>query len=181
MGFAGISVESAHVAILSAAPRYRSIRTGDTVSTSPMLSKPSPESSVGKYFSARKDTPRRSRIVLLYSLRLSRWAVIRPGSEGTALSVLSNALWTNAVNAAMRSAGGFGTWGGGISPARTRRSIRSHVGRALVSDSREVNAVTSNPPDASRALWHPAQVCVSSGRTDVSKSAVWPETRRGKV
>ena len=45
-----------------------------------MLSNPSPESSVGKFLSARNSMARRSRIVFVYSARFNRRAVTRPGS-----------------------------------------------------------------------------------------------------
>jgi hypothetical protein len=48
------------------------------VSTSPILSKPYPESSTGNSSAGLTDTPSRSRTVLLYSARFSRRAVILP-------------------------------------------------------------------------------------------------------
>ena len=75
-GFATI----ARCMMLSAAARYRSISTGDIVSTSPMLSKPWPMSSDGKSSVGSKSTPIRSRIVFRYSVRFSRRIVTRPGS-----------------------------------------------------------------------------------------------------
>ena len=47
-GFGSVPVAIARSAMRPAAERYFSINTGETVSTSAMLSKPSPESSVGK-------------------------------------------------------------------------------------------------------------------------------------
>ena len=71
-------------------PTYNAPSTTATRSTSPILSKPSLESSAGKSFSARKWTPSRSRIVFVYSVRFSRCAVIRPGSGFADASRRSN-------------------------------------------------------------------------------------------
>ena len=60
-----------------------------------MLSKPSPESSVGKFWSARKSTASRSRIVLVYSARFNRRAVTRPGSGFIAASARVNSFSSN--------------------------------------------------------------------------------------
>ena len=48
-----------------------------------MLSKPRPKSSAGKLSAGVWLVPRRSRTVLLYSVRLRRWIVTRPGSRAS--------------------------------------------------------------------------------------------------
>ena len=97
---------------------YFSISTGEMLSTSAMLSKPSPESSVGKSCVARKSTASRSRIVLLYSLRFRRRAVTRPGSGLTfAIGFLKLAcqIFQQAVDLGLR---------------RPRHAFRRHLARA---------------------------------------------------
>ena len=63
----------------SAATRYRSSRTGGTNRVSALLSKPAPPPpSAGNRSAGRTLTPNRSRTVLLYSSRLSRWSKNAP-------------------------------------------------------------------------------------------------------
>ena len=60
-----------------------------------MLSNPSPESSVGKFLSARNSMASRSRIVLVYSARFKRRAVTRPGSGFMLASARANSVSRN--------------------------------------------------------------------------------------
>ena len=126
------SAPMARAAIRSAASRYFSISTGEMVSTSPMLSKPSPESSVGKSFSARKSTASRSRMVFEYSVRFSRRAVTRPGSGFTLRSAFSNSPCTNFIRASICASSGaaacpwaaFRRCGSSAGSAPSRRGAR---------------------------------------------------------
>ncbi len=63
--------------IFPAADRYASINAGDIVSAPAMLSKPRVESSAGRNFVASTSSASRSRIALVYSVRLRR---CRPGA-----------------------------------------------------------------------------------------------------
>ena len=69
------------VAICSAASMHFSNKSGGSDSTSPMLSKPSPTSSEGKFSDSRRSRPVKSRTVLSYSTRFRRRMVTRPGSR----------------------------------------------------------------------------------------------------
>ena len=90
-----------------------------------MLSKPSPESSVGKFWSARKSTASRSRIVFVYSARFRRRAVTRPGSGLTSASARVNSFSRNVTSVAICSSG-FSTSTGGISPDLSFSALASH-------------------------------------------------------
>ena len=65
--------------IFAAAERYFSTSIGDTVRTSPMLSKPYPESSAGSSDAASMSIAIRSRTALAYWKRLRRYAAGLPG------------------------------------------------------------------------------------------------------
>ena len=155
----------ARAAMRSAARRYFSIRIGEIVRTSPRLSKPWPESSLGKSRSAWKSTASRSRIVFEYSLRLSRWAVTRPGSGLTLRSALSNAEVRKPRNLSTSTCGGRGIPLGGISPARTFLTILSQVSRPSTSELAEANGARLRLPEATRSLWQPEQLRVSTPLT----------------
>ncbi len=58
---------------------YRSRCSGESLRKSPRLSKPWPSSSAGRSSPTGMSTPTRSRMVLVYSARLSRRIVTRPG------------------------------------------------------------------------------------------------------
>ena len=107
----------ARSAIRPAADRYFSISTGETVRTSPMLSKPSPESSVGKFRSARKSTASRSRIVFVYSARFKRLAVTRPDPASWRRRRASNSFSSSFTSVAICSSDGG-------SPHRRRHLLR---------------------------------------------------------
>ncbi len=132
-----------------------------------MLSKPLPRSSVGKLFSAWNSTARRSRMVLVYSLRLRRRAVTRPGSGFTPRSAFSNSAVRNWTTESI--SGGRGTPLGGISPARSLRRMMSQPSRLLVSDAGWVKGAISTPPEARASLWQGEQVRESKGATVFSK------------
>src|SRR2546427_649120 len=100
-----------------AAARYFSSNIGGSVSTSPILSKPWPESSGGNSFSVSKSIPIKSRIVLRYSTRLSRRTVTRPGS-GFFWSVAKTAALIHSSICFFCRSVGWGFWGGGIRSAR---------------------------------------------------------------
>ncbi len=91
--------KSATRATRSAADTYFSIRTGESDSTSAMLSKPYPASSCGKSSAGRMSTPSSSLMVLLYSVRFRRRAVTRPGSGGVAASIRSSSRASHVVTA----------------------------------------------------------------------------------
>ena len=131
IGFGSGPVAIARSAIRPAAERYFSISTGETVSTSPMLSKPSPESSVGKFRSARNSTASRSRIVLVYSARFSRRAVTRPGSGFIAASARANSVSSSLTSVLICSSdGGTDAPSGGISRLLSFERISSHRSRS---------------------------------------------------
>src|SRR5262245_35659738 len=67
-------------ASVSAAVRYFSASTGDTVSVAALLSNPSRFSSVGKSRAGWLVSPSRSRMVLSYSVRVRRRMYDGPGS-----------------------------------------------------------------------------------------------------
>ena len=82
-----------------------------------MLSNPYPTSSAGKSAAGSKSTPHRSRIVLLYSARLSRRTVTRPGSFGAVQSTFVSTFATQSATNAFSPGGGCGFDFGGIRPS----------------------------------------------------------------
>ena len=110
--------------ILVLASKYFSSRIGGSESTSPMSSKPSPTSSAGKSDDSLRSSPIRSRMVLSYSLRLSRRMVTRPGSGGPLgrlrmVIPLSSRSHSSAV--------GCADFSGGMSFARSRSRTRCQI------------------------------------------------------
>ncbi len=154
----------------SAALTYFSISRGEMVRTSPMLSKPWPESSVGKSRCAAKSTPNRSRMVFAYSARLRRLAVTRPGSGLTFRSARSNSPRTYLISPSTCAAEGCGVPLGGISPLRIRCRMRSQPSRFCAREAGVANAERLRLPEASRSLWHAAQFLLSNGSTTLSKA-----------
>ena len=159
----------AAVAIRSAAAMYFSIRIGGSESTSPMLSKPYPESSAGKSAAGFRSTPSRSRMVLLYSARFRRRAVTRPGSGrlGPAASAASPPRLRIHASTASTALGSGRVWpGGGISP-RTSFS-RTCFQRAGSPGSGPDSGKESNSSPAVFIwrLWQPTQFWFKKGRTE---------------
>ena len=130
--------KSATRATRSAADTYFSISTGESDSTSAMLSKPYPASSCGKSSAGRTSTPSSSLIVLLYSVRLRRRAVTRPGSGGVAASIRSSSRASHVATAWRCSSGGCSSSSGGISPRRSLPTTSSHWSRCSTSDALEL-------------------------------------------
>ncbi len=135
-----------------------------------MLSKPSPESSVGKLRSARNSIASRSRIVFVYSARFSRRAVTRPGSGFMLASARANSASRKVTRAAI-SASGRSTSAGGISRDLSFIRTTSHWSRPASSVSTDRYLVKSNPPSASVALWHSLQVLSKSDCVTAAKAA----------
>src|ERR1700733_6021118 len=106
------------LAIFSAAARYFSMSTGDTESTSAMLSKPYPESSTGKSAAGWKGVASRSRTVALYSYRFSRRAVWACRGRRSASMAANRTIWFQC------SGGGRGLGSGGWG----RSSLGSDLG-----------------------------------------------------
>src|SRR5450432_586307 len=79
---------TAAVASVSAASRYCSASSGETLSALALLSKPSSTSSVGNCVAIVVAVPRRSRTVLSYSRRVTRRTNDGPGSTLAAQSAL---------------------------------------------------------------------------------------------
>ena len=125
-GFSGYdSPNTAARETTRAALMYFSISIGESDSTSPMLSKPYPESSTGNSSAGRSVTPSRSRIVLLYSARFKRRAVTRPGLAVAAFAGTSEmpGSFRIQVETAATSPGDNGAAGrGGIWPRETLSS-----------------------------------------------------------
>src|SRR5947209_4944668 len=69
-------------------------------------------------------------MVLLYSTRLSRRSVTRPGSTGAVHAELARAPSSQARNAFFSSIDGCGFFLGGISPWLSRSRTASHEGRS---------------------------------------------------
>ena len=116
---------------LSAAARYFSSNSGESESTSPMLSKPLPTSSEGKSSAGRAWMSSRSRIVLLYSARLSRRSRHVPGIVHAAAVEAKDGL-IDPLDELRRFGGvGRGSWSaGGIEPAPSIFARRSQVFRS---------------------------------------------------
>jgi len=142
---------------LSAAARYRSISTGDIVSTSPMLSKPWPMSSEGKSSVGSKSTPTRSRIVLRYSVRFNRRIVTRPGSGLASRAARSNAPRTARRKASRSSAVGCGKSSGGMPPVSTIPITIFQRSRWLTTDASSRNSANDKPASGCEPLWQSRQ------------------------
>ena len=106
------------------------------LSTSAILSKPSPRSSVGKSSSAWKSMPSKSWMELEYSVRFKRRAVTRPGSAATLASAFAYAeliYATSASESCLRWAGSaFGRHLAGLDLVYDffpRGAFGSHCGR----------------------------------------------------
>src|SRR5437588_12996661 len=115
-------------------------------------------------------------MVLVYSARLRRRAVTRPGSCLVLRSALSNSAWRNWTT--VSSVGGRGTPLGGISPARSLRRITSQPSRCSVRDDALVNAPRSTLPLARFSLWQGEQVVARTGATVFSKVGMSPARAR---
>ena len=137
--------------------------TGETESTSAMLSNPKPTSSLGKSSAGLKSTRSRSRTVLLYSVRLSRRTVVRPGSGG-ALFAAEKTAFTDATNAARSAAVGCGLSSGGMSPASTIFSTSRHCLRARSSAPSSRTACSASPAFCFSFPWQETQ-CFSTNAT----------------
>jgi hypothetical protein len=103
------------------ARRFKSRRTGGVASTSPMLSNLYPTSSDEKSSAGCRSRPFRSRIVLLYSLRLRRRTVTRSGRSPSS----SNALSSQELKISSPSGSGRGLilWSGPGYRGRSARAV----------------------------------------------------------
>src|SRR5204863_9105471 len=111
-----------------ATERYRSKCAVEMESESAKLSKlPSAVSSPGSCDLTSRVTPKRSRIALLYSVRLSRWtAPILPGL-GFAVHARSISFSNQVATARYVAVSGRGLPGGGMEPARSFSMTRSQI------------------------------------------------------
>ena len=91
---------------------------GETDSTSAMFSKPSSSSSGGSSASGSTSSPSRSRTALLYSTRLRRCTVVRPGF-GSAAAARSSSSSSQPATVSYVAASGRGRPAGGIMPLRS--------------------------------------------------------------
>ena len=149
----GPSVTIALSSAISAAARYFSASKGDIDNTSAMLSKPYPLSSAGKSAAGLKSTPRRSRIVLLYSARFSRRIVTRPGSRGPVQSRNVTASFIKPVNSAFSASVGCGLSSGGMLSLTSWSAIFSHVGRSDCTAAKWVNLSRVTSPLCLPLAW----------------------------
>ena len=143
---------TARSTITSAACKYFSNNSGEIVSTSPILSNPSPASSGGNSTSLLNSIPIRSLMVFRYSARLSRRTVTFPGSDAVALrSKASNLI--HCVSAAISSADGRPTpsSSGGMMPARTFFNAANHI-----SCRDSISPAVFNPSKATCPLFTPS-------------------------
>ena len=161
----------AALAIWSAAAMYFSIKTGASESTSPILSKPQPTSSVGKSSAGRRSTPTRSQTVLLYSARFSRRAVTRPGSG----LWLWEGRWgrdsIHSSTALTVSGSGRGRPAGGISPRRSFPNTFSRISPPLSAAPGVRKESSCRPAVFSVLLWQKTQLSFKKGRTIFRKAA----------
>ena len=113
---------------VAAVARYFSTSTGGVKSVAELLSKPPPPPpSGGKASAGRVSSPSRSRMVWLYSARLSRCGTGGPGSGGSAAGSGSfSALSSQATTRWRSSSVGCGLLSGGIASSRSSASTRSH-------------------------------------------------------
>ena len=139
---------------------------GETDSTSAMFSNPSSSSSGGSSASGSTSSPNRSRTALLYSTRLRRCTVVRPGF-GSAAAARSNSSSSQPATVSYVTASGRGRPAGGIMPLRSFATTFSHASAcaptsSASSRSREIGTVPARSP---LSLWQARQYCSSTGRT----------------
>ena len=103
----------------------------------------------------------RSRIVLLYSVRLSRRTTTRPGSIGPSASARRNTLCTAATNASRSSGVGWSASRGGITPLRTFRKTFDHAPRAASIVVVLEKRLRSSLPSGESASWQAMQYFVT--------------------
>src|SRR4051794_27479756 len=115
-------------------------------------------------------TANRSATVLLYSVRLRRRAVTRPGLAAERRSTRSISDSIRAVIALSWAGAGFGEPWGGISPVRSFRRIASHVSRLRRTESGWPNGPRSTPPAFAVVLWQAVQLRAKKAATDFSKA-----------
>ena len=122
-----------------------------------MLSNPSPESSVGKFLSARNSMASRSRIVFVYSALFKRLAVTRPGSGFIAASARANSFSRNFTSVADLLVGPKHILGRHLLRLELREN---RIPPIAIGGERLHGRVegTSSPPARSVELWHSLQV-----------------------
>src|SRR5947199_9173970 len=146
--------------------RYRSKCAVEMESESAKLSKlPSAVSSPGSCDLTSRVTSKRSRIALLYSVRLSRWtAPILPGL-GFAVHARSISFSNQVATARYVAVSGRGLPGGGMEPARSFSMTRSQISAF------ELACTTSSLSRARQAvrsfsLWQLRHYCSRTARSD---------------
>ena len=155
-----------------AALRYPSRSSGDIERASPMLSKPDASPSGGSRLEIGTLSASRSRTALEYSVRFRRRMTVRP-AYGDRLAASSRFLISPCWNALIAAASGRGAPAGGISPAASLRTTRSHTsGRAGGFPGSA--SPSAKPPAAESPEWHVRQYCrrkaPRSGSTAASKA-----------
>src|SRR4051794_17694695 len=118
--------------------------------------------------------PNRSRIVLLYSDRLSRRSVTRPGSLSLPQSSFSNRESIQPVRSSTSALVGFGFPSGGMSPDSTFSTTSCQTFWLAASDDSSVNFARFRPPFGFVSPWHVMQYLASKG-------AIWPENEASDV
>src|SRR5262249_60506231 len=115
--------------------------------------------------------PTRSRIVFLYSLRLSRRMVTRPGSlflvQSAAARPSSTQLWMICCSFAL----GFGLPSGGMSPVRKLWATFSQTCGFLSAAFSSLNLSSANSPLGRGPPWHLMQYLVRIGTTSLAKAS----------
>src|SRR6266478_3403550 len=136
-----------------------------------MLSKPWAAVSAGKLSAGRMSMPSRSRIVLLYSARLSRRAVTCPASGLTMRSCRANSDCSQSVTALVAATGGCGVPGGGIFLVWSFSTTFSQISRSSSNVLAVCNVFRSTSPDLSLALWHATQLFSTNANTSGASAA----------
>src|SRR5882724_3940916 len=120
-------------------------------------------------------TANTSRMALLYSARLSRWAAGLPGF-GLAAADLSKESSSHLANDDAAEGSGCGMPAGGISPERTLRRTRSRTSAWLPTLERSTMS-SATPPVFSLWLWQPRQYLSSSARDAAVCCALATDTK----
>src|SRR4051794_16209226 len=123
---------------------------------------------MGNSSAGRRGTPKRSRMVLLYSTRFRRRATTRPGFPAEYPAAVSK-LSTQAVTAAMSSLGGAGSPGGGILPVMSLSRTLSQISGDLEAEAASENACRFRFAEFSFSLWQRSQFLTRNGLTRESK------------
>ena len=148
---------SALLSTSAAAARYFSMRIGGTNRVEALLSNPPPPPpSAGKASAGRVSTPSRSRIVLLYCRRVSRWIRLGPGSR-TPSTASRMALMESAACCRSSTLGPASSPGGGMVRSTRASMTRSQSSGSPRSDSSSANLTRLTSPLGFTAPWQRKQ------------------------